>query len=208
MGIYLFCLCLGFAGLVTIAILGHSHGLIRHVHSHHAHAHSTHASAHGSHARSALISITHDWISPRVFFSLIFAFGATGLLLDNLLPGALILIIALAAAWAFERWLVQPLWRLLFGFASNPARTLESCLLEEAEAVTNFDRRGQGLVAVNLDGQLVQILASLSPDDQKFGVRVRAGERLSITAVNAKRNSCTVTRLPLAARRATEPAAS
>ena len=69
--------------------------------------------------------------------------------------------------------------------------------MEEAEAVTNFDRHGQGLLAVNLDGQLVQILASLSRDDQKFGVRVRAGERLSITAVNAKRNSCTVTRLPL-----------
>ncbi len=204
MDLFLFFLLLGFLGLIAIALLGHSlghHGAHGHTHGHlhgHGHIHAR-GHAHDTHTKAGVASAFSDWISPRVIFSLLFAFGAVGTILHNLLPFIVVVAIALFAAWAFERWLVQPIWQLLFGFASNPARTLESALLEEAEAVTNFDQRGQGLVAVQLDGQLVQILASLSPNEQRTGARIHAGERLSIIAVNAKRNSCTVTRLPVAA---------
>lgn len=210
MDLYLCCLALGFVGLILMALLGHGHGHASHGHSHIGHGHAGHgphggnhsAPGHGhsheAHAKAGGASFWHDWISPRVFFSLCFAFGAAGTLLRNLLPTVLVLLVAVLAAWAFERWLVQPIWRLVSGFASNPARTLETALLEEAEAVTNFDRRGEGLVALHLDGQLVQLLAVLSPNEQRTGARIRAGERLSITAVDPKRNSCTVTRLPVA----------
>lgn len=135
-------------------------------------------------------------MSPRVLFSLVFAFGATGFLLRTLLPGSAVLLVALVAAFIFERWLVQPIWRVLFGFASHPARTLESAVLEEAEAVTNFDATGHGLVAVNLDGQVIQLLGVLQTDEREIGVRIRTGDRVTITAVDARRNSCTVIRLP------------
>jgi hypothetical protein len=214
MDLYLFCFSLGFIGLIAIAILGHSHGFVRHFghHSHagaHSHGNPT-GNGHGQRSQVMMrhTSVLQSWLSPRMFFSLLFAFGAAGTLLRNLLPSVVVLVLALVAAWAFERWMVQPIWRLLFGFASNPARTLESVLLEEAEAVTNFDRRGQGLVAVNLDGQVVQILASLNPVEQQLGLRVHAGDRLSITAVNAGRNSCTVARLPLSADHVAAPLAS
>jgi hypothetical protein len=201
MDIYLFCLSLGFLGLAAMAFLGHMHthaGVRGHGHA------GGHASGHGNsthgHARIGRTKNSagwQHWISPRLLFSLLFAFGATGVLLRNLLPALLVLALALVAAWFFERWLVQPIWRLLFGFASNPMRTLESAVLEEAEAVTNFDQRGQGLVALQLDGQVIQLLASLAPNEQRSATRVRAGDRLSIAAVDVKRNSCTVTRLPV-----------
>ncbi|MGI9113693.1 MAG: hypothetical protein DLM52_06300 [Chthoniobacterales bacterium] len=143
------------------------------------------------------------WLSPRVLFSLLFAFGAAGFFLEHLLPTAAVIVIALLAAFVFERYMVQPIWRVLFGFASNPARTLDHAVLEEAEAVTNFDRQGHSLVAVNLDGQLVQLLARVS--ERERGAAIRAGERLSIIAVDTRRNRCTVTRLPVSSMFATTP---
>jgi hypothetical protein len=217
MGLYIFCLCFGFIGLLVMAILGHVHSLGHHAHghaashvsTHHGHGPAAH-SHHGAHAHpdsSGWKSSAQAWLSPRVLFSVAFAFGASGYLLQNLLPAAVLLVAAVIIAWAFECWLVQPIWRLLFGFASNPARTLESALLEEAQAVTDFDKGGQGLVALDLDGQVIQILGSLTDGDRKFGVRIRTGDRVSITAINPKRNSCTVTRVPSAARPANGEAA-
>lgn len=199
MGIYLFCLCLGFAGLTAIAFLGHFHGF---GHAHHGHGgHSGHALQSGGklHAHSRAGSNRWLWLSPRVLFSLLFAFGATGFFLEHLLPAVAVVLIALVAAFIFERWLVQPIWRVLFGFASNPARTLDTAVLEEAEAVTNFDRQGHGLIALHLDGQRVQLLARLAEGDRNSRCAVRAGDRLSIIAVDSQRNRCTVTRLPIAA---------
>jgi len=96
---------------------------------------------------------------------------------------------------AFERLLIAPLWSFLSRFESVPALTLESCVEDEARAVTGFDPAGHGLVAVELDGQIVQLLAVLSPRERGTGVKVRAGDRLRIEAVDASRNRCTVTYL-------------
>jgi hypothetical protein len=38
--------------------------------------------------------------------------------------------------------------------------TLEACVEDEVQAATGFDRDGHGLIAVELDGQLVQVLAT------------------------------------------------
>jgi len=78
------------------------------------------------------------------------------------------------------------------GFASQPAQTLEHAVLDEGTAVTNFDAHGNGIVSVELDGQVVQILGTLQASDRAMGVRVRAGTRLRIEDVDTTRNRCTV----------------
>ena len=73
-----------------------------------------------------------------------------------------------------------------------PASTLESAVTDEATAVTSFDQNGQGIVSLEVDGQVVQILATLRADDRLLPTRVRAGQRVSIDDVNVAKNSCTV----------------
>lgn len=100
---------------------------------------------------------------------------------------------AILAAAAFEALFVGPLWRFLFRFESSPALTLESAIEDEARAVTGFDASGRGLVAVDVDGQIVQLLARLSPEERSRGVRVRSGDTVRIAEVDAARGRCTVT---------------
>ncbi len=130
-------------------------------------------------------------LSPRVLFALLVGFGAGGLLAEPLGEpwrlGAAIL-----GAAAFEALLVGPIWRFLFRFESSPALTLESSIEDDARAVTGFDANGCGLVAVDVDGQIVQLLATLTPDDRARGVSVRTGDVLRIADVDAARGRCIV----------------
>ena len=130
-------------------------------------------------------------LSPRVFFSILVGVGAAGLLLEPVIGGGILLIaIALAAGFAFEGLLVRPFWNFLFRFASTPAQTLDSALMDRATAVTGFDAQGNGLVSIILDGQIVQLLGTLRPEDRH--VRVRAGDALMVEDVDGRRNQCTV----------------
>lgn len=99
---------------------------------------------------------------------------------------------AAVGAVAFEWWIVSPLWNFAMRFASKPAATLESAVSDEATAVTAFDNNGEGIVSLEVDGQVLQILARLQPNDRLLGTRVRAGQRVRIEEVNAQKNSCTV----------------
>lgn len=130
-------------------------------------------------------------LSPRVFFSILVGVGAAGLLLEPVIGGGILRIaIALAAGFAFEGLLVRPFWNFLFRFASPPAQTLDSALMDRATAVTGFDAQGQGIVSIVLDGQIVQLLGTLRPEDRH--VRVRSGDALMVEDVDGKRNQCTV----------------
>lgn len=194
---YSFALALGGAGLVAMAATGlahsgsHSgppaggHGVTGHTAGH---THSAHTAGHASGVRSALLSLA----SPRVLFSLLVGFGLTGVVLRPILSGVLLLVPAVAGALVFERALVAPLWRSLFRFASNPATTLDDSLMSEARATSSFDDNGQGLVSVEVDGQIVQCLGTLRHDDMALGVHVRAGDVLRVEDVDAARNRCTV----------------
>jgi translation initiation factor IF-1 len=126
-----------------------------------------------------------------VLFALLVGFGAGGLLATPLgepwRAGAAIL-----AAAALEGLLVGPLWRMLFRFESSPALTLESAIEDDARTVMDFDANGQGLVALDVDGQIVQLLATLAPDDRARGVRVRTGDLVRVSSIDAARNRCTV----------------
>ena len=174
---------------------GHSLGLVRgHAHAGHgAHTHGSHA----GHTHTGAAAGRAFWLvtSPRFLFSLMLGFGATGAMLHAVLPAPLLLGAAAVGAVAFERLLVTPLWNLTMRFASRPAATLESAVADEAVAVSAFDDNGQGIVSLELDGQVLQILATLQPQDRVLGARVRAGQRLRIDDVNAERQTCTVSLL-------------
>jgi hypothetical protein len=131
-------------------------------------------------------------MSPRLLFSVALGLGTAGLVLKNLLSEPILFAAALATGVVFERFAVAPLWNLLFRFESTPAATLESSVMDEATAVTAFDRNGQGLIAVEVDGQMVQVLGTLQPGDRAMNVKVLAGSRLRIEDVDAARNRCTV----------------
>lgn len=174
---------------------GHAHAGAHQVgHAHAGHAHAGHAHQHDAGGGTRAASYLWTLLSPRVLFSVLVGAGATGLLLRDLLGlhGALLPVAAALGGVLFEAALVRPLWNLTFRFASAPALTLESCLMDEARAVSGFDRNGQGLIAVELDGQLVQVLGTLRAEDRGAGVRVRAGDRVRIEEVDAKRNRCVV----------------
>jgi hypothetical protein len=175
---------------------GHAHG----GDAHGAHGHGGHGDDHGdgrgheslaSGAKSLLWSIA----SPRFLFSFALGFGAAGDLLRPIAGGLVQLALAIVGGVLLERAVVSPLWNFSMRFASTPAATLESAITDHATAVTSFDGNGQGIVSVEVDGQIVQILATLQPADRQLGVRVRAGQQLRIEDVDSATNRCTVSAL-------------
>lgn len=213
MDLYGFCLALGGTGLAAMAVgglghLGHGargghgghagHGHTGHGHAGHGHAahagqsslHTTHAH-HAQHASEQGSGWISSLLSPRVLFALLVGFGAGGLVAAPLGEPWRIGAAILAAA-AFEGLLVGPLWRMLFRFESAPAATLESAIEDDARAVMGFDANGQGLVALDVDGQIVQLLATLAPDDRARGARIRSGDVVRVSSIDAARNRCTV----------------
>lgn len=203
MDIYLWTLLLGAVGLASMAIVGissgHAGGSGGHAHSGgshagHAHAH-TYSSSHGGSTREMASRSLWTITSPRFLFSVALGSGATGLLLRPIIGGPTLVAVALAGGIVFERALVTPLWNFLMRFASKPAQTLESAVTDEATVVTTFDRNGQGIVSFEVDGQVVQILATLRSADRELPARVRAGQRVRIDDVDVTKNSCTVSLL-------------
>lgn len=160
--------------------------------THHAGASRATRNVSGGHSQNFVQRATWALLSPRLVFSLLVGFGATGMVGRDLLSGLPLLVLAIVGGLAFERYLVGPVWAFLLRFASEPALTLESCVEDEARAVTNFDRNGQGMISVEFDGQIVQVLGTLRPEDRESGLRVRAGDVLRIDDVDSARNRCTV----------------
>ena len=218
MDLYTFSLALGGIGLGTMAVAGlgargstghgpaghhnggsaHGHGAHGHgVHGHAGHGNGAHAGSHHhdiADIRALNVSgIGHGLsalVSPRIIFSFLVGFGAAGVLLREFLGGGITLLVAtVLVGILFERLLVAPLWRFLHRFESSPALTLESSLTDDAKAVSSFDVRGQGLVAIELDGQVVQVLGTLRSEDLEAGIRVRDDpaetQRLTIGVVSA-----------------------
>jgi hypothetical protein len=205
MDLYVVSLATGATGLVVMAASGLSHlgaGHAGHA-GHDGHGHTGHDvhighghAGHGVHAGHAHAGEHGDgWLqsllSPRVLFSVLIGFGAGGLLSESL-GGTLQLIAAIVGAVIFEALLVGPLWRFLFRFESRPALTLESAIEDDARAVTAFDASGCGLVALEVDGQIVQLLATLNADERARGVRVRAGDVVRVANVDPARGRCIV----------------
>jgi len=218
MDLFTFCLTLGFAGLLVMAMSGlgsrHSagsrhtgrgHGL--HVHRAAPHGVKSHPSGttagaraarsgRGGQGRVAVRGGPLRWLAPlfnpQLLFTLSFGFGLFGLLLRDHASEGIVMAGAFAGAIIFERAIVTPMWNLVWRFGSNPALTLESGIMDDALAVTAFDANGQGLISLELDGQVVQVLGTLCPEDRAAGIRVRAGDALIVRDVDARRNRCVV----------------
>src|SRR5438477_2161320 len=225
MDLYIFCVVLGAAGMAAMALLGltssqsgghHGHDTAGHEvhgvggHSHAlpgahsvAHGHSptpVHPSVHIHHAHThgdGWKSQAWSWLSPRVLFNVLVGFGATGLITEKLVGPILALPIAVAGGLAFEALVVRPIFNSLFRFESQPAQTLESAIMSEARAVTGFDSKGNGLISLELGGEVLQILGTLTPQERSAGVRVRAGDAVRIEEVDSSRNRATVSRIGL-----------
>jgi len=220
MDLYTFCVVLGAAGMAAMAFLGFasSHGGAHH--SHDTSGHEMHGIG-GSHAHSIAPSHTHSiapshgvahgeqlhpagwkssiwsWLSPRVLFNFLVGFGATGLIVERLVGPVLALPIAVLGGISFEAFVVRPLFNSLFRFESQPAQTLESALMSEGRAVTGFDANGNGLISLELGGEVVQVLGTQLTDERAAGVRIRAGDIVRIEEVDDTRNRCTVSRIGL-----------
>jgi translation initiation factor IF-1 len=69
--------------------------------------------------------------------------------------------------------------------------------MSEGKAVTGFDANGNGLIALELGGEVVQVLGTLIPAERNAGVRIRAGDIVRIEEVDSVRNRCTVSRIGL-----------
>jgi hypothetical protein len=196
MDAYVISIAAGATGLAAMAVGGVAHvgGHASHgghggqghgaSHGHAGHAATPHA---GQHAASRFQSL----LSPRVLFSVLVGFGAGGLLAEPL-GGVWQLGAAILGAVVFEALLVGPLWRFLFRFESSPALTLESSVEDDARAVTSFDANGCGLVALDVDGQVVQLLATLDAGERALGVHVRSGDVVRVSEVDASNGRCIV----------------
>ena len=211
---YTFSLALGGIGLLVMGVSGLGHRLHPGGHTAHGHGHGSHGhgmvkaggkahaahhgaqQAHGINVGIARVSRAFlTVLSPRVAFSLILGFGATGFLLKSVFGGGILMAFAAAGGVVFESLLVRPLFNLLSKFASDPALPLEATLGDEVQVVTGFDVQGQGLVSVELNGQIVQLLGTLSPED-RAGPKVHAGDTLFVRDVDSARHRVVVGRTP------------
>ncbi len=138
-----------------------------------------------------------SWLSPRVLFNFLVGFGATGLIVERLVGPVLALPIAVAGGIGFEAFVVRPIFNSLFRFESKPAQTLGSALMSEGRAVTGFDANGNGLISLELGGEVVQVLGTQLNGERAAGVRIRAGDIVRIEEVDDARNRCTVSRIGL-----------
>jgi len=191
---FLGAMVLGLVGLVAMSLLGFTHGHATHGHTAHGHADSSHGvhghSSHGHHDSSATKFLA--FLSPRVLFSLALGFGAAGLVLDAFFPLWVAVILAAVGALALERLVVYPYWNWLMRFASAPAEMMGDTVRAKGRAVTRFDASGSGLIQLELDGQVRQVLGTLVTTQR--GLEVLVGDAVRVESVDARGN-CTVSKL-------------
>jgi len=135
-------------------------------------------------------------LSPMDLFAMAFGAGTAGVLLQGVLAPGLLIYAAIAGALAFNFLVMKPIFALAMKFASRPSEGLEGTVALQGRAITKFDTEGKGLVQLTLDGQIVQLLASLDPAERELGENVVKGDDVTVLEVDAKRNMCTISKLP------------
>lgn len=207
MSVFITLLVVGLTGLVFMALpafshhagIGHGGADAGHIAPHAGHAAGVHSHDIGSHAGHHDAAAPHTTSSgflglipsPRTLFSLLTFYGAFGNLFQQYFHLAMGMSAALALipAYLLERWAATPLWTFLMGFAAPPSRPMQSLLLKEAEATSNFSN-GKGMVKVIHDEREVQFLAQLTPE--QAGIPVNVGTKLRVEEVDAEKERLTV----------------
>jgi hypothetical protein len=207
--IYLSCLIGGTIALAILALcgIGFHHAGVQVGHGHtsttaaHTHVgHSVRGHVHQGHSQNAAdrsdggsIFRLLGWLSPVYICGAIVGFGATGTLVSPIFQGWLQFGAALVGAYVLCSFCIRPMLTGIQKWASLPAKTLSDAIFENGTAVTDFDAKGYGLVRLNLDGQVVQLLGQLDPEEQS-GSPVRSGEALFVRSVDSARQRCVVCR--------------
>jgi hypothetical protein len=172
-----------------MVLLGSFHGgrgLGRHArHGHHA----RHGSNLGKLGRLKFLLA----ISPIDIFAVCLGIGAAGLLLPRTLSTTVVLLVALLIGIAFDVAILKPIFNFALRFVSTPSDGLEGMVAKFATSVSNFDSSGRGLVSVVIDAEEKQLLATLEANER--GKAVKKGEQLMVTGVDARKNTCSVSRM-------------
>lgn len=144
--------------------------------------------------RNLLMSIVG--ISPIDLMAMAMGAGAMGIIGRKVLkqPEFIVAMMAIAGAVVIDLLIVKPLFNALLRFASPPSEGLEGMISHLAQAATTFDAQGRGLVALTLDGQTTQILATLEEGELSAGTKVKKGDQLVVLEVDPKTNKCRVSR--------------
>lgn len=220
MYIYAVLLAIGFFGIVGMACAGfihigphvhgarHGHGpLLRGGHAGHG-AHGGHGahSGHGGHhaGTHGAQSHTHSGpkfdlkslfsLSPLDLFSYCAGAGMAAFLARPYVQKSYLPYFAIAGALIFDLCFTRTIASMISKFGAEPSKGLEGTVAKTGEAVTNFDGEGRGLIRLTLDGQIVQLLATLERHERDAGVRVKRGESVFVVEVDSQRNRCLVSR--------------
>jgi hypothetical protein len=129
--------------------------------------------------------------SPRWICTVFALYGAFGnaLIHATHLPLVVAALFAAFPALVVERFVVRPVWNLLFRFQAEPSSPMQELIFAEARAVVPF-RNGRGIVSTLRDGRIVQLAAQLTVEQATAPVKV--GDLLRIELVDARRERVTV----------------
>jgi hypothetical protein len=187
---------IGLFGLAAVLALGMGHGGAGGHHlGHGAHGHAGHGHDVGG-VSVRLGDLFWSLLSPLAFLSICLGVGATGLILQHHLAShAATAILAATGGLALYGLAVRPLTALIFRFESEPSKALEGVTAHTVEAASHFDTAGKGIVLLNVDGQIVRVLATLDAQDQAKAGSIEPGETLTVVSVDGHKNTCRVARL-------------
>lgn len=198
----------GFLGMAGLSFLHSGHdshtgnhgstgeaiGSLKAIQHGHARAGHHHGHAKAGHVKSAK-SFKPWWaFSPFDIFAYCTGAGAVGEIIRTHISPGVTIFAAVMGALFFNFGLAKPILNTLLRFESRQSEGLEGSVAQEVEAITKFDGNGRGLVRLCLDGQIVQVLGILDPEEIKRGVTVAKGDPLLVLDVDAARNTCRVTR--------------
>ena len=204
----------GFLGMAGLSFLHSGHdshtgnhgstgeaiGSLKAIQHGHARAGSHHGHAHGhGHAKAGSVKSTRSFkpwwaFSPFDIFAYCTGAGAVGEIIRTHVSPQVTIFAAVMGALFFNFGLAKPILNTLLRFESRQSEGLEGSVAQQVEAITKFDANGRGLVRLALDGQLVQVLAVLDPEETRRGVTVAKGDPLLVVDVDAAKNTCRVTR--------------
>jgi len=132
--------------------------------------------------------------TPLDVCSICLGVGLVGVLVQKMVTGSALYEIAFVGGVVFDVLVVRQIFNFALKFVSKPSEGLEGMVASTAEATTRFDEKGMGMVKVVMEGQVVQLLATLDPIELASGVAVHKGDQVVLLDVDQKRNTCTVTR--------------
>src|SRR6185436_18128034 len=122
-------------------------------------------------------------LSPLDLFSYCAGAGLGAFLMRPYMQRSWLPLAAILGAILFDLLVTKTILRTMMKVSADPSLGLEGTVATEGVAATNFDENGKGLVRLTLDGQIVQLLATLEAPELSAGVRVKKGDTLLVVNV-------------------------